>query len=537
MINFENVSKARSLFKERGAIRREYIRDEIAYSWVRSRLYSKKNVVFKEEKIRIFIENHEYSPDEIISFISEKVHDFKGEYDLFIIGSDGKIKNKVNNNTNSGIKIPISFREEHIGTNGIGIAFSLKKSVIVYGSEHYNEEFDELISASILNIPFKIENGVLGLIAKKSQFDIKLIDEIIDIKYDLINKKDSESDFLREDKVEKSDAKKLKTGICGNDISQEKFENISEYIDDPNNRNLKIPYCLIGKSDEKVKLRAMIQTKAINSSLINIYGKKGSGREYLARYIHESSKRYKEKFIRINPKIDIDYVMDREIDRFQNGTFYIENYNELNCKLKAKIQRKINCKLVNSSSDNACYLKSVAFIFSNDLLDCNRRENEEFLTSLKLTITDIASCEDDLQDLISKIIEERLRLEKGIENFEIFGPMYIRDRSKDVLTEVLKLQDLSYRSLDNNLNKILKITSKSIEVNQLKDALDIKRSSVANTSINIENDKDIKLFKKLKELELDYIKEVMKYTDNNIARASEILGIGRTTIYRKLKDS
>jgi transcriptional regulator with PAS, ATPase and Fis domain len=40
----------------------------------------------------------------------------------------------------------------------------------------------------------------------------------------------------------------------------------------------------------------------------------------------------------------------------------------------------------------------------------------------------------------------------------------------------------------------------------------------------------------LKELEIETIKEVLELTGNSISKASEILGIDRTTLWRKMKE-
>jgi len=521
VMDFEKISKARVLFKERGAIRREYIRDEIVYSWVRSRLYSRKKVEFEEEKTRIFVDGNEYTADEIIEFINEKIEINEENYSVIIVGEDGKLKNKNYRNTKLGIKIPSSFREEHIGTNGIGIAFSLKKSVIVYGSEHYSSEFDEYISASILDIPFKIEKGVLGLIAKKTEFENEFIDEIMNLDYSLIKKKACKVSLISNVFKETAQVKDRASTQSIKNIAREKSIDLSLEIERTDYLKVKVPYCLIGRSKEKTNLKTLVMTKAVTSSLINIYGTKGSGREYLARFIHENSTRSKHRFVRINPRIDISYVIDRDIEEFQSGTLYIEHIDELKKKTISKLQRKINCKLVYNSSDSCSYEIDSAFFISNDISTESENRNNILLTSLKLEIDSIEECEDDLQYLISKLMEEKLKAANGMKNLEIFSPIYIHTKSKEVLKEMLKSPLMSYSTIDETLNRVMRITSKSIEVKQLK--------------VDLKEIEDRIEFKKLKEIELEYIRKVINYTGDNIAKASEILGIGRTTIYRKLK--
>jgi len=86
---------------------------------------------------------------------------------------------------------------------------------------------------------------------------------------------------------------------------------------------------------------------------------------------------------------------------------------------------------------------------------------------------------------------------------------------------MLKDPLLTYSTVEETLNSIVNIMATSIEVNLSK--------------VEVKGKKDRAEFKKLKDIELEYIRKVMNYTGDNIAKASEILGIGRTTIYRKLK--
>lgn len=499
-MNFQKISKARSLFKESGAIRREYIRDEIAYSWIRSRLYSKKEVEFKDEEVSIFLNKKEISPDEIIDYIYEKLEINKESYSIFIVGDDGKIKNTAYKNTILGINTPKSFREEYIGTNGISMAFSLKKSMIVYASEHYNDIFDEYISACILDLPFEINKGVLALIAKSDVFDVEIIGKIRNLDYNISPKTNVE---------------------INNNSMDVKGKNVKK-------TSLEIPYCLMGKSKETNDFKKLVMLKALNSSLINIYGSQGSGKEYLARFIHENSNRSSYRFIKINPRHDIEYVINRAIDDFQKGTLYIENIGELKASIRAKLQRKIDSKLVNSRARNQAYSSYVSFIVSNENQESQELKDHVFLTSLKLEIRAINNCEEDLQYIISKLIEKKLRVSKEIRNLEIFSPIYVHEKSKEALGELLKSPLLSYRNLEKSIDDIIDVTSGSIEVKQLKG----KNITIKSELDSQKNRK----FKTLKDLEFDYICEVLDYTGDNIAKTSEILGIGRTTIYRKLKN-
>ncbi|MEL1237066.1 MAG: helix-turn-helix domain-containing protein, partial [Candidatus Neomarinimicrobiota bacterium] len=47
-------------------------------------------------------------------------------------------------------------------------------------------------------------------------------------------------------------------------------------------------------------------------------------------------------------------------------------------------------------------------------------------------------------------------------------------------------------------------------------------------------EKEETVLKSLKELEIEAIQKTLKHTDNNMSKASKILGISRMTLYRKI---
>lgn len=495
-----NIEKARRLFKERGAIRREYIRDEIAYSWVRSRLHTKKSTKIIDEKYGISLRNKVFSAEEFIGFIYANLPKEFENYLIMLCGYDGKVKNKTNKYTKMDINIPLSFREEAIGTNGIGTGIGLKRNFTVADKEHYDEGFDGLVSGSIFDLSIDLDNCLVGFIANYDDFKFEFVDYI------------SSMDFS-----------KL------TNFTEKKSLEVTPSFSNENEEYQSIPFCLIGNSGTKNALRNLVLNKSYSSSLINIYSKNGSGKEYLARFIHSKSSRSDLNFYKIDGNSDVDFSVDALIDEFEKGTLYVENYSGLSAKSKSKFRRKVNCKLVNSTNENDCNKKDVAFIISENIDGVSRFEELDKLTDLKLFssglnvfLDGVNEVKSDLIQVIKHEVTRRINVQKDDQALKLISPKVLDEKCKEIYDELSKIESLSYRFIDRNFDELVKFEKGNIFVNRLKD----NRSEIKSSGN----------YMTLKEVEREYIEKVMKITDNNVQKCSEILGIGRTTIYRKLKE-
>lgn len=107
-------------------------------------------------------------------------------------------------------------------------------------------------------------------------------------------------------------------------------------------------------------------------------------------------------------------------------------------------------------------------------------------------------------------------------SLKLISPKIIDEKCKEIYDQLCQIENLSYRYIDRNFDEFVKFENGEIVVNQLKDS---------SYDVDCSNE-----YKSLKEVEREYIEKIMRITNNNVQRCSEILGIGRTTIYRKLKE-
>lgn len=119
-------------------------------------------------------------------------------------------------------------------------------------------------------------------------------------------------------------------------------------------------YNLVGKSPEIQKLKEEIKTAAPTHSRVLIFGENGTGKELVARMIHQESPRREKRFVQINSAAIPDNLMEIELFGAMDstslqaeqtkkgkllladgGTLYLDEIGEMSLKIQAKIVRFI----------------------------------------------------------------------------------------------------------------------------------------------------------------------------------------------------
>lgn len=157
------ISKARSLFLSRGILNREVLKDEIVYSWVRSKLHN-ISIELLDEKIEtstVDISKLDVKASKVI----KQIRNCNIDNSLIVLcNCDGKVlfKNKTSLNDINQVNC---FSENFIGTNAIGISLNTNEDISVYGFEHYNKIFTNYVSSCLIIEDDKPENQTyLGII-------------------------------------------------------------------------------------------------------------------------------------------------------------------------------------------------------------------------------------------------------------------------------------------------------------------------------------------------------------------------------------
>lgn len=286
-----------------------------------------------------------------------------------------------------------------------------------------------------------------------------------------------------------------------------------------------------------VKLAEKVATADANVLLL---GETGTGKEVFANAIHARSKRSAKAFIAINCSAFAKDLLEGELFGYkagaytgavkdkkglaelaEEGTLFLDEIGEMNIELQAKLLRVI--------------------------------ENGEFIKlgdtrTTKVNIRIIAATN---RDLVRSIEEGHFRedLYYRLNAFSIVLPS-LRDRVEDIpalAVHFLAIQAAKVNKPALHLSKevlsMLQQYSWKGNIRELRNVLE--RSSILTDTDTIlpehlpweiqKQDKDAGHLA-LASVEKNHIQKVLAYTKGNKTRAAETLGIGLTTLYRKMEE-
>jgi DNA-binding NtrC family response regulator len=300
---------------------------------------------------------------------------------------------------------------------------------------------------------------------------------------------------------------------------------------------------IIGTSDEMQKVFKMVDRVADSEATILIQGESGTGKELIAREIHYRSRRATGPFVSINcgaiprdllesnlfghVKGSFTGAVRDSAGLFQvaeGGTFFLDEIADMPHATQVKLLRalqereiipvggtqtvKIDCRLV--AATNADLEREVAEgRFRADLF--------YRLNVIPIKLPPLRQRRDDIPLLVDHFL--RRHTQNGPE----------KAISKDSL-EVLMKYDWpgNVRELENVMERVLILDDSGvIEPGDLPD--NIRYGHQQRGSLVIDSPTMT-----LEELEREYILKVLQHTSGQKKRASEILGINASTLYRKL---
>lgn len=273
-----------------------------------------------------------------------------------------------------------------------------------------------------------------------------------------------------------------------------------------------------------------------------LIGETGTGKEIFAQAIHYAGNRKKNQFVAINCSAFSKDLLESEMfgyiagaftganknkkglfEEADNGTLFLDEIGELDISLQAKFLRAIESNSFIKAGDTKTTNVDVRIIaatnrnLEDEIKKGNFRDDLFYRISVvKLEIPPLRERKEDIKELAEYFIEFYSRkLNRNITNV---SPGFIS-----------ALQNYNFpgniRELRNIIERaVILLESKNLDVNLLpKEILFINENIYSPVSKNLE------------EIEKSHILSVLKETGGNKTKASEILGIGLTTLYRKLQ--
>jgi len=308
---------------------------------------------------------------------------------------------------------------------------------------------------------------------------------------------------------------------------------------------------LIGESVIFKKTLAKAKKIAHSSANILIGGETGTGKEEIARYMHQNSKRSEERFISINCAALPTDLMESElfghvkgafttahktkeglISSTKGGTLFLDEIAEMDISLQAKLLRFLDTgeyRKVGAVNNEYADVRVISATHQNlKKLISNNLFREDLYYRLSVLIIDMPAlrCRDgDILLLANYFL-------KKITEKEHKKPLILENSAKLALKEYFYTGNI--RELQNLIYKIVVFSEGGI----------ITKEEINNIfSANVKNDVDnvIMINQKNKNFEprplIDIQKEsieaAIKFCNGNIPQAAALLQISPSTIYRK----
>jgi two-component system NtrC family response regulator len=299
---------------------------------------------------------------------------------------------------------------------------------------------------------------------------------------------------------------------------------------------------IIGKS-LKIRESIVLAKKAAETDVtVLLTGETGVGKEVFAQAIHNEGTRRKYSFVPINCSAISKDLLESEMfgykagaftgavknkkglfEEANEGTIFLDEIGEMDISLQSKILRVLETNSFIKSGDTKPTFVNVRVIAATN-------------KNLNLEITK-GNFRADLFYRINTMKIEIPSLRDRKEDIPLFIQHYVNQYSHHMNKNIGEIDEecikrlLGY-SFPGNIRELRNIIERAII---LTDGNVLLPSALPTDLFSNNNNDTTPMMEKLDEVEKLHILKILEDTEGNKTRTAEILGIGLTTLYRKLK--
>ena len=300
---------------------------------------------------------------------------------------------------------------------------------------------------------------------------------------------------------------------------------------------------ITGKSLKIREVVHLAKRAAETDVTVLLTGETGTGKEIFAQAIHNGSHRNKNSFVAINCSAISKDLLESEMfgykagaftgavknkkglfEEANEGTIFLDEIGEMDISLQSKILRVLETNEFIKSGDTKPTLVNVRVIAAT-----NKNLNEEI---------EKGNFRPDLFYRINTMKIELPPLRERPEDIGVFAEYFVRYYSQHMNKNVTSIDEectrkLKEYSFPGNIRELRNIIERAVI---LTDGNILLPSSLPKDLFFGKRNNIVQNTGKLEDVEKQYIVKVLEDSEGNKAKAAEILGIGLTTLYRKLKE-
>ena len=304
---------------------------------------------------------------------------------------------------------------------------------------------------------------------------------------------------------------------------------------------------MIGQSPEMLRVFETIRKVASTDASILIMGKSGTGKELVARAIHEKSTRNQGSFIPINCGAIPGTLLESELFGYEKGAFtgayarqngkfeyadkgtlFLDEIGEMSPELQAKLLRFLQEKKIQRLGGRKDIGIDTRVIAATNI-DLNRAMQEGgFREDLFFRISVISI---NIPPLRERGFDIKLLANTFLERYKVMFKKKIKGFSRSAVDELERHPwPGNVRELENKVQKAV-ITADSNVIGSHDLGLDAQPEEAVRGGRPGKRCKEVTLKEARKRLEIDLIANAVERHNGNIKRASAELGISRPTLY------
>ncbi len=303
---------------------------------------------------------------------------------------------------------------------------------------------------------------------------------------------------------------------------------------------------IIGETPELQEAKRLSQLAGKNFSNILLLGESGTGKEMFAQSIHNYGDHCRGPFVTINCAAIPQSLLESELFGYEKGAFtgaqkkgrpgkfelanggtlFLDEISEMSLPMQASLLRVLQQREVVRVGGSKAIPIDVKIVAATNTNLEQEVEEGNFRKDLFFRLNNISIKLPSLRDRVEDI---PLLVNYFLENFgPKLGNKIITKKAMKILKNynwpgnIRELQNIIQRGI------VLAEESNQITVNELPDKLEYEIKSVNNDSNEVP-------LMSLENVEKMVIKKALSKTENNISHAAELLNIGRSTLYKKIK--